>query len=152
MTTSGTKPAAGAGADRSSVPGSLSSHFVGHLLLVEDNDVSALIAKAELKRLGITIDHARDGIEALRLFESRHFDLVLMDCEMPLMDGYETTQRIRRLERTKETPKIPIVAFTANTLVGDRAAVLQMGMDDYVSKPLVPGALAQTLAKFLGSV
>ena len=152
MTTSGTKPGAEARADRSPTTGSFLSHFVGHLLLVEDNDVSALIAKAELKRLGITLDHARDGIEALRFFESRHFDLVLMDCEMPLMDGYETTQRIRRLERAKETPKTPVVAFTANTLVGARAAVLLMGMDDYVSKPLEPGALAETLAKFLVSV
>ena len=152
MTTLGTEPAAEPRADRSPAAGSLLSRFVGHLLLVEDNDVSALIAKAELKRLGITLDHARDGIEALRLFESRHFDLVLMDCEMPLMDGYETTQRIRRLERAKEAPKTPVVAFTANTLVGDRAAVLRMGMDDYLAKPLVPAALAETLAKFLGSV
>ena len=123
--------------------------FDGQVLLVEDNPVNALIAVAELQNLGVQVTHAANGRLALSLFMAKQFDLVLMDCQMPLMDGYEATKRIRRIERVDGRTRTPVVALTAHALIGDREACIQKGMDDYLSKPLFQDALARMLAKFL---
>jgi len=128
---------------------SVPTQFSGHVLLVEDNAVSALIARAELQKLGVSVSHALDGIHALSIFEAKQFDLVLMDCELPLMDGYEATKGIRQIERSEGRLPTPVVAFTAHALSGDREACLAKGMDDYLSKPIFQDALARMLSKFL---
>ncbi|HTN33320.1 MAG TPA: ATP-binding protein [Marinobacter sp.] len=103
-----------------------------HILLVEDNRVNQLVATGLLKRLGHQVDHAGNGAEALEALTARHYDLVLMDCQMPVMDGYEATRRIRANEAWKD---LPIIAVTANAMQGDRDACLASGMNDYITKP-----------------
>jgi len=125
--------------------------FSGHVLLVEDNEGSALVAKAELRRLGVSVDHAQDGMNALRFFTTKRFDLVLMDCELPLIDGFETTKLLRQVERSEERHPTPVVAFTAHALNGDREAFVAKGMDDYLSKPILQDALTRILNRFLSA-
>ncbi|HYQ38157.1 MAG TPA: ATP-binding protein [Pseudomonas sp.] len=103
------------------------------ILLVEDNPVNQLVVKGLLARLGLGVAVARHGEEALKMLHQRVFDLVLMDCNLPLMDGYEATRQIRR-ERRWAT--LPVIALTANVLPEDRERCQQAGMNDYLSKPL----------------
>ena len=116
-----------------------------HVLLAEDNPVNAEISLEMLSVLGCTVAHAADGEEALQLFERERFDLVLMDCQMPVMDGFEAVAQIRRLERARtphEGPsRVPVVALTANALAGDRERCLAAGMDDHLGKPFRYGQL-----------
>lgn len=105
------------------------------LLLVDDNDLNAMLAARVLESLGFEVVVAPDGALAVVAFERTRFDLVLMDCQMPVMDGYEATRQIRNLERCRASPRTPIIAMTAFTLSGDREACLQAGMDDYLGKP-----------------
>lgn len=135
--------------DSREIARSVPAQFSGHVLLVEDNAVSAMIAKAELQKLGVSVIHALDGIHALSVFETRPFDLVLMDCELPFMDGYEATKGIRQIEQSEGRLRTPVVAFTAHALSGDRETCLAKGMDDYLSKPVVQDALERILEKFL---
>jgi two-component system, sensor histidine kinase len=127
----------------------LDGTLAGTVLVVEDNDVNALIATATLRNLGLTVTHARDGVHALALFETGAYDLVLMDCEMPGMDGYEASRRIRELEARCEVKRTAIVAVTAHALTGDRDACLAAGMDDYLSKPISERRVADVLSKWL---
>lgn len=116
------------------------------VLLVEDNDVNALIAAAVLQRAGGSVLRAASGEAALEAFGAGAFDLVLMDLQMPGMDGYETTRRIRAWEHSQgRRVAVPIVALTANALAGDAAACLACGMNDYLTKPLRPERLLQIL-------
>ncbi|WP_227175664.1 hybrid sensor histidine kinase/response regulator [Marinobacter sp. CA1] len=102
------------------------------LLLVEDNQVNQLVASAILKKLGHQVTVAENGQAALSTLEAQRFDLVLMDCQMPVMDGYTATRRIREVPAWRE---LPIVAVTANVMQGDRDDCLAAGMNDYISKP-----------------
>lgn len=102
------------------------------ILLVEDNRVNQLVATGLLKKLGHQIDHAENGVVALEALRAKSYDLVLMDCQMPVMDGYETTRRIRANEAWKG---LPIIAVTANVMQGDRDNCLASGMNDYITKP-----------------
>jgi signal transduction histidine kinase/CheY-like chemotaxis protein/HPt (histidine-containing phosphotransfer) domain-containing protein len=108
----------------------------GRILLVEDNPVNQRVAAAMLQDIGCDVDAALDGREALSMLERNAYDAVLMDCQMPVLDGYETTAALRRLEaeRGAESP-IPVIALTANAVEGDRERCLAAGMNDYVSKP-----------------
>jgi CheY-like chemotaxis protein len=108
----------------------------GRVLLVEDNPVNQRVAAALLSRGGYVCQLAESGLEALRALERGSFDLVLMDCQMPLMDGYEATRRIRQDERLAGLPRVPIVAMTANAMEGDREKCIEAGMDDYLAKPV----------------
>ncbi len=119
----------------------------GVVLLVEDNPVNQLLAKKMLDALGLRYELAQHGLEALAACRRRRFDLILMDCQMPQMDGYEATRNLRTLEG--EGPRTPIVALTANALVGDRERALAAGMDDYLSKPYDLDGLRQTVARWL---
>ena len=124
----------------------------GHVLLVEDNEVNAFIASMTLESLGLTCRQARHGEAAVALFQTEAFDVVLMDCEMPVMDGYEAVRQMRAIEAAEPTrPHTPIVALTAHALSGDREACLARGMDDYLTKPFDRHTLAQTLARWLPS-
>jgi len=104
------------------------------ILVVEDNRTNQLIMKGMLKKLGYRTKIASDGVEALELLEKEVFSLVLMDCQMPIMDGFEVTQEIRK--RDWGYKDIPIIAVTANAMAGDRERCLNVGMDDYLSKPV----------------
>ena len=119
----------------------------GRILLAEDYPANQRIARWMLERLGLTVVLAVDGAEVLTALRSERFDLVLMDCQMPVMDGYDATQQIRA--GTTPHPGIPIVAMTAAALASDRTRCLEVGMNDYISKPVQQGELAQILAKWL---
>ncbi len=120
----------------------------GRLLVVEDNLVNQKVALAMLTRLGYTCDVALDGREALVALGAAHYDAVLMDCQMPNMDGYEATAAIRLVESMRD---VPIVAMTASAMASDRERCLAVGMDDYVSKPVDPELLASVVERWVGS-
>jgi two-component system, sensor histidine kinase and response regulator len=120
------------------------------VLLVEDNATNQLVAVSLLERAGHTVETARNGKEALARLEQRCFDVVLMDIQMPEMDGFEATARIRECEQATGR-RVPIVAMTAHAMKGDRERCLAAGMDGYISKPIQAAALYQTLAAFAPS-
>ena len=106
------------------------------VLLAEDNPVNVEVASAMLESLGLDVSRACNGQEALHTLQSGDFDLVLMDCQMPVMDGFAATTEIRRHEQQHGRARsLPIIAITANALQGDRESCLAAGMDDYLSKP-----------------
>lgn len=126
----------------------------GHVLLAEDNDVNALIVETQLKRLGLTVEQARDGQEAFdRLVreDAPRPDLVLMDCQMPRMDGFETTRRLREHEQLHQLDRLPVVALTASAMAEDSERCLRAGMDAHLPKPFHDNQLTAVLARFLGS-
>lgn len=118
------------------------------ILVVEDNEVNQMVAVRILDKLGYRTDVAANGLEAVDAHASRTFDAILMDCQMPEMDGYEATGAIRRAEAVtgKHTP---IIAMTANAMQGDREKCLAAGMDDYISKPIRREDLVATLRRFI---
>ena len=116
----------------------------GHLLIVEDNAINQVVAKGLAAKLGYGADVAGNGLEALEALERRTYDAVLMDCQMPEMDGYETTVEIRR--RGVGATPVPIIAMTAGALVEDRERCLAAGMDDYVTKPVKRAELERVLS------
>jgi PAS domain S-box-containing protein len=118
------------------------------ILLVEDNAVNQIVARKNLEALGLSVVVADNGRKALQEMEREHFDLVLMDCQMPELDGFEAT-RIARGGGRILNPLVPIVAMTAYALKGDRERCLEAGMDDYLSKPIDPAALRAKLAHWL---
>ncbi len=122
----------------------------GHVLLVEDNEVNQLVASQMLETLGLSCTVAGSGVQAISLVQAGEFDLVLMDCQMQGMDGFEATRRIRAWELAGARPtRLPIVALTANVMPGDREACLAAGMDDYLAKPIAMARLAEMLALHL---
>jgi len=118
------------------------------VLLVEDNPVNQQVAQAMLTKLGIPMVLAGNGEEALELVKSRDFDLILMDCQMPVMDGFEATAAIRNLPDGRGE-YLPIIALTANAMQGDRQKCLEAGMDDFLSKPYRLAQLQAILARWL---
>jgi PAS domain S-box-containing protein len=115
------------------------------ILLVEDNAVNRLVAKAMLERLGYQVDIAENGVEAVEAVRKVSYSFILMDCLMPVMDGYEAASRIR--EMGGSASGTPIIALTALAMTGDRENCLAAGMDDYLSKPLAPEGLAAALER-----
>ncbi len=119
------------------------------ILLAEDNRTNQAIALAILKKLGYRADAVANGQEALAALCGLPYDLVLMDCQMPEMDGYEATRRLRDPAMGVRDPGIPVIAMTANAMVGDREKCLAAGMNDYIAKPVSFGAVAEVLERWL---
>ncbi len=119
------------------------------ILLAEDNPVNQRVALAMLKRLGCRTDVVANGREAVEALQTVPYDLVLMDCQMPEMDGFEATRTIRLKEAAASSPSIPIIAMTASAMQTDRERCLQAGMSDFIAKPVQPGELAEMLARWL---
>jgi two-component system, sensor histidine kinase and response regulator len=119
------------------------------ILLAEDNNVNQRVAIAMLAKGGHDIDIANDGVEALMMASKKQYDVVLMDVQMPNMSGIDATRKIRRLPGPNA--EVPIIAMTANAMVGDKEAYLAAGMDDYVSKPIDPGMLSAAITRQSGS-
>jgi two-component system sensor histidine kinase/response regulator len=139
------------------VPARRRSGGAGHgsrrrVLVAEDNEVNQLVVEGLLARRGIASDLARNGREALAMLAERPYDLVLMDCQMPELDGYETTAAIRAGEAGDNVAEIRIVAMTANAMTGDRERCLAAGMDDYLAKPLRGEELDGALQRWAGVV
>jgi CheY-like chemotaxis protein len=120
-----------------------------HILLVEDNRVNQKVATGLLRRLGLEIELAENGVEALEKLKNDSWDLVLMDCQMPEMDGYECTRLWREHEGDHPARRLPIVAMTAAALSGDRQRCLSAGMDDYLTKPIRRDELSSILRRWL---
>jgi len=121
------------------------------ILLAEDNPVNKMVATSSLERYGCLVTPAGNGLEAVEQVKSRDFDLILMDCRMPDMDGFEATKLIRKFEKFKNKPHTPIVACTANAMAEDEKECLAAGMDDFMSKPIQKKQLEEKLQKWLGS-
>ena len=120
-----------------------------HILLVEDNFTNQQVALGILKKFGLRADIAVNGIEALKILENSLYDLVLMDVHMPEMDGLEATRRIRDRQSSVLDHNIPVIAMTALAFSEDREHCLEAGMNDYISKPIEPNALARALERWL---
>lgn len=132
------------------LPVSITAQFAHRkILLVEDNKINQAVANDMLYQLGCHIHTVENGKQALEAAQQAHYDLILMDCYMPEMDGFDATRAIRQLESYQN---IPIIALTANAMVGDREQCLAVGMDDYLSKPLKSKELCNTLARWLSPV
>jgi two-component system, sensor histidine kinase and response regulator len=118
------------------------------ILLVEDSLVNQAVGMAMLESFGCRMDVAGNGREALEAIAGAHYDLILMDCQMPLMDGYEATRAIREREASGDH-RIPIIALTAHAMDGDQEICLEAGMDDYLSKPYKAEELHAILTRWL---
>ena len=119
------------------------------ILMAEDNPVNQIVASGMLDDMGCSVEIVDDGKSAVRSLETAPVDLVLMDCQMPEMDGFEATRVIRQLERDRGAGRTPIIALTANAMTGDRELCLQAGMDDYLSKPFTRAQLQQILMHWI---
>ena len=117
------------------------------VLLAEDNLVNQKVARGTLEKMGYAVDIVADGEEAVAAWETGRYHIILMDCQMPVMDGYQATREIRARERAER--RIPIIALTADAMKGARQQCLDAGMDDYLTKPLDRARLAETLERHL---
>ena len=119
---------------------------MGAVLVAEDNATNQKVIVMRLTRLGCVVDVANDGLEATQAASNTAYDLILMDCQMPVMDGFQATRAIRK----QGGRPVPIVALTANAMEGERERCLSAGMDDYLAKPVRPDDLVAKLQQWLG--
>lgn len=119
------------------------------ILLAEDNITNQQMSLGILKKLGLRADTVADGREAVKALTDTSYDLVLMDCQMPVLDGYEACRRIRDPQSGVRNHNIPIIAMTADVMAGNREKCLEAGMNDFLAKPVRPRALAETLERWL---
>jgi len=120
------------------------------VLLAEDNEINQVVAIAMLEDCGVDVDLVTDGLEAVRRAQDR-YDLILMDCQMPRMDGYAATQSIREAEHSRGSAHVPIVAMTAHAMPGDDQRCLDAGMDGYLSKPFNQSELLAVIDEWTGT-
>ena len=128
-------------------PDSLEQPAEISVLLVEDNLVNRKLAVLILEKIGCRVDAALNGEEGVEKFKAGNYVAIFMDCQMPVMDGYEATRAIRELEKA-DGSHIPIIAVTANAMKGDREKCLECGMDDYIAKPLLPNDLNEAVSRW----
>jgi signal transduction histidine kinase/DNA-binding NarL/FixJ family response regulator len=121
----------------------------GHVMIVEDNPINLAVVDKILNKLGIQTTNAVDGMVALEEFKHGNFDLILMDCQMPRLDGYAATKAIRGREKKLRLAHTPIIAMTANAMAGDREKCLKSGMDDYIAKPIKPAGIRKMMEQWL---
>ena len=121
------------------------------VLVIEDNAVNQEVALGMLAKIGFDADVADNGQVGIDTLAKEHFDLVLMDCQMPVLDGYEATKALRSREATNDGPRIPIIALTANAMIGDADKCLAAGMDDYLPKPFEEHVLEEKIAFWLST-
>jgi CheY-like chemotaxis protein len=119
------------------------------ILVVEDNKPNQAVARQLLEKLGYLVELANNGVEALEMSADDDFDLVLMDVQMPRMDGYEATAELRSRERAAGSPHVPVIGLSARAMNGDRETALAVGMDDYLTKPLNFEQLKAALARWI---
>ena len=119
------------------------------ILLVEDYKANVLVATALLEEFGYGYVVAKDGQEALHLIKRQPFDLILMDVQMPGIDGFEATHFIREWEKAQGSTRVPVIGITAHALAGDRERCLAVGMDDYMAKPFHPDEFRAKIEKHL---
>ena len=131
-------------------PGRLAAQRA-RILLAEDNAVNQEVALAILTHAGFQVDIAANGIEAISALQNTRYDVVLMDCQMPELDGYSATRRIREHDSGVLWPQVPIIAMTAHAMKGDREHCLEAGMDDYIAKPVEAKALVSAVERWLGT-
>lgn len=120
----------------------------GRVLIAEDNESNLIVARAHLERAGVKVSTVSDGRQALEMLADERFDLVLMDCQMPLLDGFEATRLLRQREQGSGL-HLPVVALTANAMPGDRARCMEAGMDDYLTKPYSGDEMLAILQRWL---
>jgi len=121
------------------------------ILVVEDNETNQIVAKGMLQKMGCSPQIAGDGAQAVAAVGKEQFDLILMDCQMPLLDGYQATGEIRKREVEQHRPPVPIIALTAHAVAGEKERCLQAGMNDYLSKPFSENQLRAILARWLSA-
>ncbi|HEX2837019.1 MAG TPA: response regulator [Phycisphaerales bacterium] len=121
------------------------------ILIAEDNEINQIVVQEVLTRAGYECVVAEDGQAALEALAQAHFDLVLMDCHMPRLDGFSAVRELRERERAAGAVPVPVIALTANAMAGDRDSCLAAGMDDYASKPINPSALLDTIEAMLAA-
>ena len=119
------------------------------ILLVDDNDFNLLIAGTYLENFGYNYDISKSGHDALEKIRQKEYSAILMDIQMPIMDGMETTQLIRKYEQSTGRDRQPVIALTAHPLSGDKKTCQECGMDEYISKPFNPNHLHELLEKFM---
>lgn len=127
----------------------VAAQSLGLVLLAEDNPVNLLVAQRLIKLCGFDYVSAENGEIALELLQQQAFNMVLMDCQMPIMDGYRATLEWRNIEKINNLPRTPIIAMTANAMAEDKQKCLDVGMDDYLSKPVDRNLLQKTLLSWL---
>jgi CheY-like chemotaxis protein/HPt (histidine-containing phosphotransfer) domain-containing protein len=127
------------------VPAVPSARSRARVLVAEDNEINQIVAVGQLERLGCVVDVAHDGRQAVEMSRRPFYDAILMDCQMPKLDGYDAAREIRRLAGA--AGRVPIIAMTAHTMEGSREKCLAAGMDDFLGKPLRTGKLAEVLAR-----
>jgi two-component system sensor histidine kinase/response regulator len=132
-----------------SSPQAMSTFRGCKILLVEDNPVNQRVAQRTLQNLAAQVTIANNGAEALERIAAATFDAVLMDCQMPVMDGFTATRRIREWEMQRGTKRLPIIALTANVMTEDRENCIAAGMDAHLGKPIEPAQVIETLSRFL---
>ncbi|SFK38538.1 response regulator [Methylophaga sulfidovorans] len=123
--------------------------FSSIILLVEDDEINQMVAKGILAKYGISVDIAENGEAALNKLREKHYDMVLMDCMMPIMDGFTATQRLRDGHAGDLNLSIPVIALTADVMEGVKEKCLSAGMSDYITKPIMPDTLLDILKKWL---
>jgi len=133
----------------SDIENNVVTNFNAHVLIVEDNKTNQMLMKMMLDDFGITYDIADDGAIAVEKFSSANYDCILMDENMPNINGIKAAKQIREIEQLEQRKVTPIVAVTANSLSGDRERFIDAGMDDYVSKPYTEEDITRVLKKYL---
>ena len=123
--------------------------YSANVLVVEDNQTNQMVAKEILSLYGIKVKIANDGLESIECLKQKNFNLVFMDCHMPVLDGYKATQKIRKYDSKDLNPSTPIIAMTASAMQGDKEKCIAYGMDDYITKPIDIDILGEMLNKWL---